>query len=405
MTLALEGLRVVDVSQGVSGPFCAMQLGDLGAEVIKVEPPQGDWLRTIGPFQQNESALFLQVNRNKRGIAVDLKSDAGKAILGTLLSRADVLIEGYRPGVMDRLGFGYGAVTASNPRIIYCSISGYGSHGPLAKAPATELDIQALVGVNRHLGVAGGAPLRFGFDLASTAAGMAGVQGIMTALYWREKTGLGQHVDTSLLAALIAVNQWTFTAEHSPDTWEGRTLSGLTDPPDHGYLTADGPVLISLRGDEHGWNRFFIAIDRPDVLLDPRFSTPQAIMENLVHLAPVINNTLQQWRFEDVRKLVQDELGGTIVPMHDMASLAVSEQIAALDMIQTLEGHPTIGPLRTINVPWMFDETLAALRLPPPVLGQHTADVLRDLGYSAEDIGRLAEDRRVVTWRPPVPSA
>ena len=170
--LALEGLRVVDLSQGIPGALCAMQLGDLGAGVVKVEPPTGDWLRTIGPFQRAgadgaaESALFLQFQRNKRGVAVDLKGPAGAELLWRLLESADVLVEGYRPGVMARLGFDYETVSARHPRLVYCSISGNGSRGPLAGAPVTEIDLQATVGSNRHLGRAEDPPLRFGFDYA-----------------------------------------------------------------------------------------------------------------------------------------------------------------------------------------------------------------------------------------------
>lgn len=395
MPLALEGLRVIDCSQGVSGPFCAMQLGDLGADVIKLEPVTGDWLRGIGPYQGGESAVFLQVNRNKRGIAVDLKSSGGCTVMERLIDGADILIEGYRPGKMDTLGFGYNTVSRRNPRIVYGSVSGYGQSGPWRDAPGTELDVQAIVGANRHLGVPGAAPVRFGFDLASTAAGMAAFQAVMVALLWRERTGEGQHVDTSLLAAFTAVNQWTFSAEHSHDTWEGRPLLGLTDPPEHGFRTADGPALINMRGNEAAWNELLIAIDRPEVLLDPRFSTPQAIMDNVVALPEVINGTLQEWPFEDLRHLVQDRLGGTIVRMNDFDQLVHDPQVAALGMIQTISGHPTAGDVRTINVPWGFQEELAALRRPSPILGQHTHEVLRETGYADADIESLVATKAV----------
>ncbi len=391
MTLALEGIAVVDVAQGVPGPFCAMQLGDLGADVIKLEPVSGDWLRGVGPFVEGESAVFLQVNRNKRGIAVDLKAEEGRAILDGLLGRADVLVEGYRPGVMERLGFSYGELSARYPRLIYCSISGYGTRGPLANSPATELDVQLMVGSHRHLGVAGEAPLRLGFDVASTAAGMAGVQGVLTALYWRERNGLGQHVETSMLAAMTAVHQWPFSAEHSPDSWEGRTLRGLSDPPDYGFLTADGPALLGLRGSEGGWTQLLLAIDRADVLADPRFSTIEAMMENQIYLAGEINDTLQHWRYEDLRHLVQDELGGTIARAHTMETLWHDPQTAALNMRQTIDGHPKVGSLPTLDPPWDVTEEFAALRFPPPLLGQHTAEVLRDLGYDETMAQRLAE--------------
>jgi crotonobetainyl-CoA:carnitine CoA-transferase CaiB-like acyl-CoA transferase len=392
VALALEGLRLLDLSQGISGPLCSMQLADLGADTIKLEPPSGDWLRALPPFHgdSGESELFLQLNRNKRGIAIDLKTGAGKDVLRRLVEGADILVEGYRPGVMQRLGFGYETVAAYNPRLTYVSISGYGARGPMADLPASELDIQALVGVNRHLGRPTEAPVRYGFDLASAGAGMAAFQGTLAALYWRERTGQGQHVETSLLAALIALVQWALAAEHSPDQWDGRQLRGLTDPPDFGFPTADGPVLMNIRGAE-GWIKLLIALDRSDLFLDPRFEDSAKIQANLREFQDVARETLERTPYEDLRRAVQDEIGGTIVRMNDFQTLLESEQVAALDLVKVIKGHQTAGDIRTLDFPWSFpDETLAALRLPPPVLGQHTREVLSELGYAQSEIDALS---------------
>jgi formyl-CoA transferase len=309
--LALEGLRVVDISQGLAGPFCAMQLGDLGADVVKVEPPTGDWLRAIGPFQSGESALFLQANRNKRGLALDLSDPLGREAFEALLAGADVLVEGYRPGAMERLGLGHDDLAARFPRLVTCSISGWGAEGPLADQPATEIDIQAAVGSNRHLGRPDWPPERFGLDLASHFAALSASHAILAALLWRDRSGEGQHVATSLFEAFVGAHQWTLSAELAEDHSAGRPVTGLSDPPDHGFETADGPALITLRGDEAAWAQFLIAIDCPEVLSDPRYETPDTLMSNLALLPPLVNDSLRRWSYEDLRRLVQDELGGT----------------------------------------------------------------------------------------------
>ncbi len=397
---ALAGLRVLDLSQGVSGPICAMQLGDLGADVIKVEPPGGDWIREIGPFHapeegEPESALYLQLNRNKRGIALDLKSAGGRAVLERLLAGADVLIEGYRPGVMDRLGLGYEQLSKRHPRLVYLSISGLGAEGPLAEAPASELDVQAVVGSNRHLGRASEPPLRYGYDLASVGAGIAGVHAVLTALLWRERSGLGQHARTSLLQTFIAMHQWTISAELAVEDRVGRPLSGAGEEPDHGFETADGHALITMRGDEGAWAKFLIAIDRPEVLLDPRYEAPDRLMRNLHLLPPLVNDRTREIPFEELRRLVQDDLGYTIVRMHDLRSLLADAQSEALGVVRTIEGHATLGPLRTLNVPWGFEDGLASLRLPPPLLGQHGAELLAEAGYEEAEVADLAKSGAV----------
>ena len=388
--LALAGLKVVDFSQGISGPICGMQLGDLGAEVIKIEPPTGDWMRQVPPFTAGESAVFLQINRNKRGIAVDLKTDAGRELAKRLVADADIVVEGYRPGVMQRLGLDYATLSEANPRLIYCSISGHGTGGPLADQPATELDVQAAVGANRSISRASLPPVRHGYDQSSTSAGLAGAQGILAALLWRDRTGLGQHVQVSMLASAVAVHQWTFTAERHEFDRMSNAYLGLAAEPDHGWKTTDGPVLINIREYESGWVPFLKALGLGDLLEDPRFSTQEGLTAYLDDLHELIEQRTATMNWEQVRHIVEDEVGATFAPMLDFEQLAAHGQTAALRMMPVLDGHPTAGPARTVAPAWIFDRELASIREPAPLLGQHTAAVLREVGYDEERVRAMA---------------
>ncbi len=384
---ALAGVTVLDLAQGVSGALCSMQLGDLGANVIKIEPPEGDWLRRIGPFIKTESSLFLQLNRNKRGVTLDLKTREGKAVLRKLLAEADVLVEGYRPGVMERLGFGYDEVAALNPRLVYCSISAFGRTGPLAQQPGSELAMQSFVGVHRQLGKLGEPPLRTGFDLAAMETGFAAFQGIMAALIWRARSGEGQRVDTSMLGTMIAVSQWQLAAEHEPDEWAGRQLLGYSEAPDSGFQLRDGAVLFSLRGDGEAWDKFFIALNRMDLAADPRFAVGNLLVINR-DLEAVIREDLKQWSVEEFRHLVQDELGGTITVLQTLQGVMHNEQTAAIGALQMMD-HPVCGQLLTLSPPWKFSEPLTVLHRAAPVLGQHTEEILREYGYAPQEIVAL----------------
>lgn len=389
MTLLLDGLTVIDVSQGVPGALCAQTLGDFGARVIKVEPPGGDWLRAIGPFVGGESSLFLQLNRNKRGLCLDLKSEGGRAVFRRLAAAADVLIEAYRPGVMDRLGQGYEALAAINPRLIYCAISGYGSAGPLADQPASELDMQAFTGKHRQLGTPGDPPLRVGFDLVAANAAWAAAQAVLASLLWRERTGAGQRVETSLLDAAVAIMQWTTGAESNPDAWQGRPLMGYTEPPDHGYQSRDRPFLMDLGRGEDEWRRFCQVIGVEHLIEDPRFRTFRDRARNEADLKAALNPVLAGWDYEELRALVQNAFGGTIVPMHDLGTLAAEPQVASLEILQEFD-HPTAGRQRSLDIPWDFSEEIGRFAaVPAPAIGGLEAEILEELGYTGEEIAGL----------------
>ena len=393
MAYAMEGLNVLDISQGVPGSLAGMQFGDLGASVIKVEPVEGDWLRRVGPYINGESSLFIQLNRNKRDIAVNAKTSEGREILQKLANAADVLIDAYRPGVAERLGVGFEALAKRNPRLVYLAISAFGREGPMAHEAGTELAVQSLVGNNRQLGVAGQEPLRVGFDMASISAAWAGVQGTMAALYARERTGKGQRVDTSMLAGLMAIWQWNVAAESKPDEWRGLQLTGYADPPDHGFRTKDLGTLINFRQDEEAWQKFCRAIDAAFLIDDPRF-TAENRRANDAALKSVLGAHLASWSYEDVRRLVR-ELEGTVVPMHDAASLFADPQVVAIKAIGEL-AHPIAGTVRMLNPPWHFNEPIVkTTHKPAPALGEHTNHVLDELGYQTAEITAL-RDRQIV---------
>jgi crotonobetainyl-CoA:carnitine CoA-transferase CaiB-like acyl-CoA transferase len=277
---------------------------------------------------------------------------------------------------------------------VYGSISAFGREGVLAHQPGTELAIQSFLGVNRQLGRPEEPPLRTGFDLASTETAFAVFQGIMAALLWRERGGEGQRVDTSMLGTMIAVSQWQLAAENDPDDWAGRQLAGYTESPDSGFELRDGRVLFSLRGDGEGWDRFFIAIGRPDLAADPRFTVGSLLVINR-DLEKEIRDDLRKWRVEDFRHLIQDELGGTITVLQTLASVLKNEQTAAIGAVQTLE-HPVCGSMLTLSPPWRFSESLTVLRRPAPLLGQHTDEILHEYGYRPEEIAEFRAQRVIV---------
>ena len=379
-----------------------MQLGDLGADVTKIEPPAGDWMRQVPPFVGDQSAVFLQINRNKRGVAVDLKTSAGQEFARRLVAAADIVVEGYRPGVMKRLGLDYKTLSATNPRLIYCSISGHGTGGPLADQPATELDVQAAVGANRSISRASEPPVRHGYDQSSTSAGLAGTQGILAALLWRDRTGLGQHVEVSMLAAAVAVHQWTFTAERHEFDRTSNAYLGMAADPDYGWITTDGPVLINIREYESGWVPFLKALGLGDLLDDSRFSTEQALTAYLDELHVLIEERTGKMNWEELRHVVEDEVGATFAPMLDLEQLANHAQTAALGMMPTLDGHPTAGPMRTVSPAWIFDRELASIREPAPLLGEDTTSVLSEIGYSADEVRGLEAAGVIVASTAPV---
>lgn len=367
----LQGIRVLEIAEGVPGPLSGMMLRRLGAQVNKIEPPPGDWLRQVPPKVGGTGSLFIQLNPGKQSIVIDLGTDEGCDQLVRLTRSADVVITGYRVGKLGRLGLSYEDLRRGNPQLIYCQITGWGSKGLMADLPATELAVQAMAGLTRHLGEKNGPPVRQGFDMASVATGIAATQAILAALYWRLRSGEGQRVEVSMLSSALAINQWDIVGES--ETVERNTpspgiqLESYDWPADHGFRCADGSCLIDFLGHEEGWSLFFAEIDRPDLLADPRFNTVQLVRNNKRHLPTLLNPTLESWSLVQLEPIVRKH-GGTILPALDLKQVVNHPQVQNLEIIVREPG----ASISTIRLPFKCTEPLQVENVPPaPRLGEH----------------------------------
>ena len=386
----LEGVKVLDLTRVLAGPYCAMFLGDLGAEVVKVEQPGvGDDTRGWGPpFAGGESAYFLCVNRNKKSLTVDLKSAQGIDLLRRLAKTADVLIENFRPATMERLGLGEKELRVSNPRLIYASLSGFGADGPMSDWPGYDLMVQAWGGLMSITGTPDGEPTKVGVAIVDLVAGLMLGKSIAAALYAREKIGVGQKIDTSLLeaevACLINVGSNYLIGGKVPTRW-GNAHPNIV--PYQSFRTADGYLVLGVAS-EGIWRRFCQAIGKSELVDDPRFAKNCDRVENRAALIGILAETFlgrdtDAW----LNLLNRAEVPSAAVQTVDQVFGAL--QVRHREMLVEV-AHPTAGAVPMAGIPVKFSATPASIRLPPPLLGEHTAEVLQSwLGMSQTEIEDL----------------
>jgi crotonobetainyl-CoA:carnitine CoA-transferase CaiB-like acyl-CoA transferase len=392
----LDGLLVLDFTRVLSGPYCTMLLADMGARVIKIEhPDRGDDTRAWGPpFVGSESAYFLSINRNKESVTLDLKNAAARRVIDPLLDRADVLVENFRPGTMERLGLDHATLERRYPRLVYCSVSGFGQTGPRRNHAGYDAVMQAEGGLMSITGDRDGPPFRLGVAISDIVSGMFAAQGIAMALLARERSGRGQLVDVGMLDATTALLTYQaaicFATGASPNRMGNRHP---TIVPYETFATLDGDVVVAVGNDEQ-WRRFCGAVGLETLGTDRRFATNRLRVENYDALRPILavqlaTRTTEAWL---------DNLRSAGVPSG--AVRAVNEvlndpQLLDREMVGSIE-HPTLGPLRVLGIPIKLSDTPGAIRSAPPTLGQHTNAVLRDLaGLSEAEIAELRAARAV----------
>jgi crotonobetainyl-CoA:carnitine CoA-transferase CaiB-like acyl-CoA transferase len=386
---ALAGLRVLDVTQVMAGAYCSMLLADMGADVVKVEKPgTGDDTRRMGEFMPHgESPSFMAVNRNKRGVVVDLQDPRGVEVLRRMAADADVLVENFRPGTMARLGLSYEDLRRVNPKLIYCSVSGFGSTGPYAEQGGFDLIAQGMSGIMSFTGDPGGPPVKTGVPICDLNAGMFAAHGVLCAYVHRLRTGVGQYVDTSLLEAGIAYTVWETALLFAMDDVARPTGSAhRLSAPYEAFPTADGWLTIGA-ANQRNWERLCDAVDRPDLLADERFTNAGTRLAHRTELAEQLRTVLAtrttaQW-VEHLRGF-----GVPCGPIYDIRQVYDDEHVLAREMLVEVQ-HPRAGRNQQIGVPVKLSETPGRVRSAAPVLGQHTREVLAEAGLPPGEIDDL----------------
>ncbi len=392
MRQALKGVRVLDLTRILAGPYATMVMADMGADVIKVEMSQkGDDSRHFDPYVNGESAYFMSVNRNKRSITLDLKKPKAKEIFLEMVKEVDVVIENYQPGTMEKLGLGYDVLKEVNPEIIYAACSGFGHTGPYSHRPAYDVVVQAMGGIMSITGEKGGKPVRVGSSIGDITAGLFIVIGILSAMHYRQRTGIGQKIDVSMLDCQVAILEnaiarYCITGE-IPEP-EGNRHSSIV--PFESFETLDGEIVIAA-GNDGLWAKFCKAIDKEYLMKDERFQTNPLRKKNYNALIPLIAESIKRKTTREWQEIL-NQAGIPNGPINTIDKVINDPQIVAREMILEME-HPVAGKVKVPGIPIKMSESQGSLRMPSPLLGQHTEEIMMELlGLSKKEIDQLKKE-------------
>ena len=394
--LPLEGIRVVDLSRVLAGPYCGAILGDLGADVIKVEEIRaGDEIRAWPPVQNGESAAYIVNNRNKRGIAVDMKAPEGAGIIRRMAGLSDVLIENFRTGTIEEFGLGYESLSRLNPRLIYCSVSAFGRSGPRAKEAGYEAVMQAFSGIMSITGEAGGQPVRCGVSFLDLSTSILCAFGIVTALYNRKETGLGQRIDSTLLGTALGLLNY-----HAENYYYSGVVSqalGSGHPslsPYRNFCCGDKQWIFIAGGNDRLWKRMANAIGLGSLVDDPKFATNPERVKHRQELEAIVQEAVDRFDRPGLLKILE-EAGVPATPVNNIDQVLQDPQIDALRMVWQMP-HAVKGNLPVVAFPLAFSRMSTSLRRNAPRLGEHTEEVLEEIGYGKDEIAQLRQKKVIL---------
>lgn len=384
--MPLTGLKVLDLTRVVSGPFSTMLLADMGADVIKIEATDGDPSRVTGIMGKGENPYFVNLNRNKRIITVDMKKTEGKELIRRMAKASDILVENFRPGVMDRLGLGYKDLSALNPGLVYAAINGFGKSGPYKDRPAFDFIAQAMSGFMSLNGNEQMPPLRVGIPISDTIAGLYTAFGILAALRERDRTGRGQEIQTAMVDSLISMFAFASSAFFATGELPPRNGNDHMVVSPYGlFEAADGPVAIAP-STEKNWLQLCSAIEREDLPADPRFDTQDKRRQNRKEINAIVQERIAARKRDEWIELL-NRAGVPCGPVNNLQQVFSDPQVLHQEMV--IESPQPTGPVRMPGFPVKLSQTPARLRRPSPQKGEHSVEVLRELGCTEEEIGNL----------------